>query len=314
MIIGYISLTAAIGLFAIFLITKLILVFRKRKYLVRKKSINPLRSLRLALEKNNEFKKILNTIAIRIGIYNNYSMEKNREYSSLMLILLLIIAAWILKVTLSVQTVLWYVKVLYLLMGMLVLVLLTYLTNSIVLLKFTLQLPEAFKILNSRYTTEGDILKAIDISVEDFSGAIQREMIRIRNVLRKNNREKIDETFSLLEQMYQDEYFTLLLNLISQAYYKGGKEGIKKQFENITEEILTDIENKKDLILTSRMYMLLGILLPLGLPLINKFNGAALGEKSTEFLRSGYAERMQLMILITIIFYIGTLLYMEKTQ
>lgn len=60
--------------------------------------------------------------------------------------------------------------------------------------------------------------------------------------------------------------------------------------------------------------MLLGILLPLGLPLINKFNGAALGEKSTEFLRSGYAERMQLMILITIIFYIGTLLYMEKTQ
>lgn len=223
MIIGYISLTAAIGLFAIFLITKLILVFRKRKYLVRKKSINPLRSLRLALEKNNEFKKILNTIAIRIGIYNNYSMEKNREYSSLMLILLLIIAAWILKVTLSVQTVLWYVKVLYLLMGMLVLVLLTYLTNSIVLLKFTLQLPEAFKILNSRYTTEGDILKAIDISVEDFSGAIQREMIRIRNVLRKNNREKIDETFSLLEQMYQDEYFTLLLNLISQAYYKGGE-------------------------------------------------------------------------------------------
>ncbi len=313
MIIAWILFITAMALGTYVLCSRLLYARRRRQYLIQKKQGSPLKLLCCRLEKNNKVKRILDVVAIKIGIYNNYSMEKNREYAIVAILLLAITILVFFNVLVPAVSILWYVGVIYFILGFLFAALIIYMINSVVSLKFTLQLPEVYKILNSRYTTEADILKAIDISIEDFKGAVQREMIRIGNVLRKNNKEKINETFQMLDKMYDNEYFTLLLNLIHQAYYKGGREGIKKQFENITEEILTDIENRKDLIITSRMYMAFVLFVPITLPWLKRFNEAALGEKSAAYYQSAHSERMQLLLIITVLIYVGTFLYMERT-
>jgi len=311
--VGWLFIVIAISLVATLVIGKLNAYLRKRKYLIKK---NPVRVYRVIYSKLCSVKvleKFLDAIALRISVLNDGSYENNQERSVIVLIFLLLVIGINFMIILPNVEIVWYLYLFYLTLGGIFLFCTLYTLELMLRMHFTKLLPNTYKILNSRFTTEGDILKAIDRSLVDFNPAIRREMIRLRNVLRKNDHRKINETFDLMEKIYRNEYFTLLLNLIQQAYYKGGKDSIKQQFEMVTEEILIDIENQKDLALTSRMYVVIALSLPFGIGWLERFNGKALGEASMDFYSSPMGVGFKILLLMSLLIYIVSLLFLERT-
>ncbi|MBM7613598.1 hypothetical protein [Alkaliphilus hydrothermalis] len=310
---GGLFILVAISLVVTLGITKLNAHIRKRRYLIRR---NPVRIYRQIYSKLCNFRlleKFLDSIALRISVLNDDSYETNQEKAVIALILLALVIIINFTIVLPNVQIVWYLYLFYMMLGGVFLLCVLYTLELMLRMHFTKLLPNTYKILNSRFTTEGDILKAIDRSLIDVNPTIRREMVRIRNVLRKNDPSKIDETFSLMEKIYNNEYFTLLLNLIQQAYYKGGRDSVKQQFEIVTEEILIDIENKKDLALTSRMYVVIALFLPLGVNWLENFNDKALGEASLDFYSSPIGVSFKILLLTSMLIYIVSLLFLERT-
>lgn len=304
----------ALWIFLSILLTHCLKGMRKRSFLIRRAGPRPVDKVLRILDRHKGFNKLLDWFAIRIGIFNSYSFKKNREYGLWAILCCLITFAIVMLWPGFYRGHIWYERLAGFLVMVGIIALILYLINSLVLLSFTCKLPMVFKLLTSRYMTEGDILKAIDRSIDDLKGSMLREMLRVQQVLRKNQRDKIEATFRAMEDMYQNEYFTLLLSLIHQAYFKGGQGGIKQQFENITEEIYTAIENEKDLIVTSRMYIFLSLLLPLGIYWIERFNEAALAEKSLVYYQSLEGGGLRILLWISMITFIGIMIFMEKVD
>ncbi len=311
--IGWLFLLISIGLTIMLLTFKVKGYVRKRKYLIRKNPSSLLKKATKIIVRVVLFDKILSYIAIRISVLNDNSYEKNKEKSVAVLFLIIVLIIVSLVVVLPSVKIIWYLYLFYLILSIVFILCILYTIQLILRMYFTKLLPDAYKILNSRFTTEGDILKAIDKSLVDFDPAIRREMTRIRNVLRKNDGVQINNTFRQMEMLYKNEYFTLLLNLIQQAYYKGGKESIKSQFEMVTEEILIDIENQKDLALTSRMYVVISLFLPLGVKWLEGFNQRALGQASVDFYGGPIGVGFKILMLVSLLLYIVSLLFLERT-
>ncbi len=288
--------------------------YRRKKYLVRSKQHSKLRRALVMLTKIRILRWIIRFFALKLSVFNNNSIEKNEELAVLFVVTVNVSIIVLLLIVFPQNIALWYVFLFYYVLFILLITLSLYTINLMVRMRFTSQLPKTYKILNSRFTTEEDIVKVIDASLEDLDKAVKREMTRIRNVLRKNNPEKIEKTFSNMEEIYKDEYLTILLNLIRQAYYKGGKESIQQQFEAVTEEILIDIENRKDLAFTSRMYIVISLFTPYGIVWLERFNNQALGEKSIEFYSSPAGISLKIIIMIVLLIYMGTLLLLERVS
>lgn len=257
--------------------------------------------------------KLLTKLAINISLFNRYSLDKNLEYASLAFILVFLTALLSVILFLPSTVVVWYIGVSYIVIALIFVFLVLTVFVFIAKQSFTNKMPDTYKLLNSRYTITGNILKAINISMEDFDKTVRREMFKIYDVLKKNNMAEINFTFKVLEITYKNEYFTLLLNLIKQAYYRGGNGVIKKQFEDTTEEILLEIENQKDLNFTSRTYILIALFLPFGVKFLESFNGNALGEKAYEFYSSPLGIEIKIIFYLAFLVYLGFMLFLERT-
>lgn len=265
------------------------------------------------LMKNSRYREIAQNLAEKISMFNSYNMEKNTEYAaaSCMIILLVTVASIVLFLPLV--SVVWYLFIFYIFLAITFVFVLFYIFTIFARRHFNKQLPQTFKIVNSRYVTYGDIVEALSVSLDDFDKAVKREIIKILDALKKNDMKEINYTFNSIENTYKNEYVTLLLNLIKQAYYKGGKGVIKEQFESTTEEILVDIENQKDLSNAAWTYIAISFILPPSMYFLEKFNHNALAEKSVEFYNSPYGLGIKIAFLIAMLGYIGVLLFMERT-
>lgn len=285
----------------------------KKLYKVIKNRKNNIQKLTRTMEKNRFLKGLLINIAIKLGMFNKYSLQKNMEYATVVLFASAAFSIVCMFAFVPLNTVIWYIFLFYIFMAVLFIALVFYVFTLVARSRFNSHLPQTFKIINSRYITHGNILKAIDVSLEDFDRPIRREMVKIYNVLKKNDMSEIDGTFKMIESTYKNEYVTLLLNLIKQAHYKGGNAVIKQQIEQTTEEILVDIENQKDLSAASRTFIFIALILPLSLKFMEKFNYSALGEKSLEFYASPYGIGIKIMFFISFMIYVGAMLFMERT-
>lgn len=259
--------------------------------------------------------RIMNEICNKILVYSGYPPEKCLKISTIiMLILAVVVVITFLGLVLWTGTV-WYILAEYMLLSFAVTSVILIALKMIYTARFMKHLPQTYKIINSRYINTGNILKAISISLEynDFNGVISGIMRVIRDVLIKNNMNEIEETFKTIEDNYRNEYLTLLLNLIKQAHYKGGEVMIRKQFEQATEEVLYEIENTKDLSSTSRMYIMLALVLPAGIAGIEKFNLSALGGRALEFYDSPAGLEIKMAILGSLIVFIGLMFFLERS-
>lgn len=286
----------------------------KQFYSVNKDKRYALREITKKLKKNRYFLIMAENIAFKIGMFNNYSYERNLEFATMSCFMFLGLVALSVIIFIPLVSVIWYILLFYIFMAVIFAILLFYIFTMVARSRFNNQLPETFKIINSRYITHGNILKAINVSLNDFDKAVKREMIKIYDVLKKNDMYDINNTFRMIDRAYKNEYVSLLLNLIKQAHYKGGNKVIKEQIESTTEEILIDIANQKDLSASTRTYIFLSVFLLPAVWFVERFNSKALGEKSLEFYSSPYGIGVKLGFLIALMFYIGMMLFLERTS
>jgi hypothetical protein len=102
--------------------------------------------------------------------------------------------------------------------------------------------------------------------------------------------------------------------LIKHAHYRNNDiNEIKIQFENATEDILTEIENSKDLSSSTRSYIVFGVILCGGFFGIDLFNKVALGEKALQFANSPLAMELKAVYYLMLALFIIYMFYLEKT-
>lgn len=286
---------------------------RRQRFTVRRNRRSIAERLTALFSSNRLADCLMSNAAARLGMLNGYSYDKNREFAALMIIPGFLAVLAVCGAFLPSMTSVWYISFGYIVIALVFTALMLYLLSLAARQRFTSKMPSTYKLLNSRYIITGNILKAISLSMDDFDKPVRKVMIRIHDVLRKNDIGEINNTFSMLERLYDNEYLTLLLNLISQAYYKGGNGAIKKQFEETTEEIMLEIENRMDLNLTSRTYIVLSLFLPFGMKWLELFNYRAIGADSVSFYGSPAGIQLKIVFFIAFFIYIGILLLMERT-
>lgn len=312
-------------IYLVLFITALILILKivferinaykiKQFYSINRNKKNFLQDITGKLRKSRYFTMLAENLAFKIGMFNNYSYDRNMEFATLACFIVLVGTALSIILFIPLVSVIWYILLFYIFMALVFAALMFYVFTMVARSRFNNQLPETFKIINSRYITHGNILKAINVSLNDFDRAVKREMVKIYDVLKKNDMSLIDNTFRMIDRSYKNQYVSLLLNLIKQAHYKGGNKVIKEQIENTTEEILIDIANQKDLSASTRTYIFLSIFLLPSVWLVEKFNNKALGDKAVEFYSSPYGIGVKIGFLLALMFYIGMMLFLERTS
>ncbi len=283
------------------------------KYLIKKGKKSPVREITKLLMKNKFLRSILSKIAIKIGMVSRYNYSKNLEIATELLLGAVVLSLMIMFSVLPAGNLLWYELLIYIAIAVIVIVVAGYLFFATLRTMFIGKLPDVYKILDSRYISKGNILKAIDVSLDDFDRVIRKEMMKIYNVLKKNDMQEIELAFKEMELTYNTEYLTILLSLIKQAHFKGGNDVIKQQFETITEEILQEIENQRDLSSTSRSYIMMALFIPLVLKFIAKFNETSIGADAADFYLSPAGKWVGLGTILMTLGYIGLLLFLERS-
>ena len=286
---------------------------RKRRYLINKHHVRFTRRLTNKMIKYSILKKLLNYISLKLCVFNDRSFETNREYSSIVIIALLMFTGLTLFILIPSANIIWYQLLFFLGLAMTFLAVIFYMTITVVKFNFTKQLPRTFKLLNSRFARKGDILEAIDISIEDFDKAIARELTRISEVLVKNDDDKINEEFTMIEKIYNNEYFTVLLTLIKHAYYKPGNEAVQKIFSNTTSSIMIELQVQKKLSLANIWYIIISFSVPYGIEMVEKFNSSTLGADTAGFYTSPLGVGLKILIYLSMFAYILGLLLLKRT-
>lgn len=286
---------------------------KRHRYLINKNHIRMSKKLENWMLKYEMLKILLNKIAIKICVFNDRSIEKNREYSSIIVILTFSFVCANFMFLIPSSIILWYYVVFFLIFIIVFIVLVFYIINTVVRFSFTKQLPRTFKLLNSRFSKSGDILQAIDISLEDFDKAITRELTRVSEILVKNDEDRINKEFEMIDRVYNDEYFTILLNLIKHAYYKPGNDAVKKVFSHTTSSILLELQVQKKLSLANIWYIVMSFLIPYGIVKVKDFNLHTLGEDVLQFYSSPIGIGFEVLIYLSMFAYILGLLLLKRT-
>lgn len=286
---------------------------KRRRYLINKNHVSVKKKLTNWMLKYELIKALLNKIALKICVFNERSIEKNLEYSSVLLVftLFFILANFIFLIPSSI--ILWYYVVFFIIFIIIFIALVFYIINIVIRYSFTKQLPRTFKLLNSRFSKKGDILQAIDISLEDFDKAIARELTRVSEILVKNDEDRINKEFEMIDRIYNDEYFTILLNLIKHAYYKPGNDAVKKVFSHTTSSILLELQVQKKLSLANIWYIVMSFLVPYGVVKVKEFNLHTLGEDVHKFYSSPLGIGFEVLIYLSMFTYILGLLLLRRT-
>ncbi|MTI48731.1 MAG: hypothetical protein FH761_12870 [Firmicutes bacterium] len=286
---------------------------RRRRYLINKNRIRWAKKITEKMSKYSFLKILIDKIALKICVFNDRSFETNREYSSITLILVIVFIAVNVGWLLPTVNILWYQALFFLIFIIIFLSLVFYIVNTIIRFNFTKQLPRTFKLLNSRFGRKGDILEAINISLEDLDKAIARELTRILDVLVKNDDDIINQEFEMIDKIYENEYFTILLNLIKHAYYKPGNKALQKIFSNTTSNILFELQVQKKLSMANIWYILMAFLIPYGITKVEAFNIQTLGPQSMEFYNDPLGIAIKIAVYISMFIYILCLLLLKRT-
>lgn len=288
----------------------------KREFIRQKPILEGMEWLVKLFRKHKKTKLLLDDFTRKVSCFNSYSIEINNRIAALAMGLSSAVAVLALVIYLPTAKV-WYLGLFGGAVILGVVGMLYYLFTIIVLSMLLSKLPDTFKILNARYISHGNILKAIQVSMPDFSSVIKREMKRIYDSLQNNDMRQVERTFNSIEKTYNDEYLTILLQLIWQAHFKGGSDVVKEQFEEVTEDVLMELENRKDISSATRSYIVLGFLIiPPTMFLTEQFTKSALllEENASDFFSSPVGIGFKILIILLLLLFSGVLLFMEKTD
>lgn len=308
-------------IFSLFLVlTILFIIFRLSKFLDRRKFGNAVsksiftdKSVKIKekIQKNKYLKELHLSIALRLSLLNARSMEENEFFAVWILIsgsaFFVMISIFFLFFCFP----LWYISLIYILLTIGGFVLSFVILSSLTANRFLKQMPQMLKYISSRYMGRKNIVKALGDSVNDLSGRLGGEVIRILDVLKQNNMKTARHTFQTIEQKYNSEYMAVFLDLIWNAHYYGGSEEIEKQFEEMIHDILETMENRRDLASAARSYIAMSLLFLPALPGIKLFNSML--DNSASYYGSLEGIFLLILFLTAVLLFCALMIYLERS-
>lgn len=264
------------------------------------------------LSRNRYCQRLINEISYKISVFNSISFEKNRQIS-IFLILGFVLFTLVLSIILIyVFWPYWYISLLYITFIFFAFLFLFELLSDAIMNRYLKKLPEAIKILQSRFMSKGSISKAIQVSIPDLPTGIKAEMIRLYDALKQNETEKTKEVFWEIDRKYSNEHMSLLLDLIRIAHFNGGTQEIKEQFDNMIRDILEDIENQQDLRGAAMSYIVMSLLFMLVLPFVKVYNASILSAEEMMYYDSRAGMLFATVYIGFLFLLIGILFYLKK--
>ena len=241
--------------------------------------------------KNKILRDLISDFALKISFFNSKDLDANMHLALYLLLGLFAFVFIAFIIMLICFFPLWYFALLYSLILSAAIFFFILVLSSYMNARLLKELPEALRILSSRYSGINNISKAIALSMGDFEKGIQKDMLRIYDALCLNDMEKIKETFSLIEKKHSNMHMSLLLELIWNAHYSGGEGEVKEEFDQMSEHLLEDIENKKDLSQAVLSYSVMYFIFAFALPIVRIFNNKILGKDALSY----YSSRSSLL-------------------
>jgi Flp pilus assembly protein TadB len=314
-ILMYMLLLAGAVLLIVFVSAVMKAQLRKSKYKTNKQDTNYINSILVFLSKYRSTERLVKFMADRISMFNPYSLEQNKEYAVMFLTILFFVMLLFAAIVLPSVTFVWYLLLFWIVLLVMFLFLVIVVFTNIASNNFTKKLPQAFRVVTSRFIQHKRIDVALKLSVDDVDVTVKREFTRIIDTLKTNDREYIEETFSMIERVYKDKYLTMLIILIKQAHFKGGCEEIIELFQDTNKKIQDGIERKKDLISASRTYILLLLPMPFSLLVMKKVNAKLLGEEVADlYYNTPQGVRMFIIIIMLSLFFCGVLVFKQRSS
>ena len=264
------------------------------------------------LSKSKVLTKINEEIAYKISVFNTAPFEKNGIYAAAFLTVLIVFLGLVSILLIYLFLPYWYIAFLYLIVISAGLLFILQFVSDGIMRHYLRHMPEALRILQSRFISKGSISKAIHVSIPDFPKGIRMEMIRIYDALKLNNTDQTKAIFQKIDQKYSNEHMSALLELIWLAHYHGGNEAVRDQFETMLNDVIEDLEGQKDLKGATMSYTVLSLLFMAALPFVKIYNGAILDPATMEYYHTRSGLLLAALYVAFLIAVIAILLYLEK--
>lgn len=264
------------------------------------------------LASNKYYVKLNNEIAYKISVFNSLSFERNRQISVFVIIGLVIFINIFSIILISIFWPFWYIAFMYIAFVITALLFILQLAADAIMNKYLKKLPEAIKILQSRFMSKGSISKAIQVSIPDMPSGIKSEMIRLYDAMKQNEIETTKEIFWEIDRKYSNEHMSVLLDLIKIAHYNGGTEAIKIQFDSMIRDILEDLENQQDLRGAAMSYIVMSVLFMFAIPLVKIYNTSILSETEMAYYSSRAGMIFAAVYIGFLFLLIGFLFFLKK--
>lgn len=264
------------------------------------------------LSRNRYYERLNNEISYKISVFNAISFEKNRQISVFLILGFVLFILVFSIILIYVFWPYWYISLMYIVFIVVAFLFLFELLSDAIMNRYLKKLPEAIKILQSRFMSKGSISKAIQVSIPDLPTGIKAEMIRLYDALKQNETEKTKEIFWEIDRKYSNEHMSLLLDLIRIAHFNGGTQEIKEQFDNMIRDVLEDIENQQDLRGAAMSYIVMSLLFMLVLPLVKAYNASILSTEEMLYYNSRAGMLFAAVYIGFLFLLIGILFYFKK--
>ncbi len=314
-IIFIILLSGGILAVAIFAGTLILKIYRQKRYgrlssfVLLEHSVGRVYK---RLSGNAVFRQINDEIAYKISVFNTLSFEKNSYYALLLLFVLSFLLTVISIVVIRFFWPLWYIAFVYIAASCAVALFSVQMIFDLIMNGYLKKMPEALKILQSRFLSKGSLTKAIQASIPDFPKGIRSEMIRIYDALKLNETERIREIFLKIDRKYANEHMSVLLELIWLAHYNGGDEAIKMQFDSIVKDVIEDLENQQDLRGAALSYMIMSLLFVAAIPIVRLYNGTILDSTAMQYYETRGSMLLAAGYVGFLILLAALLIYLQK--
>lgn len=262
------------------------------------------------LLQNKYYSRLNSEISYKISVFNSVSYERNRQISVFVIFGFAIFILVLSIVLICVFWPYWYIAFMYIAFAITAILFLVQFVSEFIMSRYLKKLPEAIKILQSRFMSKGSIAKAIQVSIPDLPSGIKSEMIRLYDAMKQNETEKTKEVFGEIDRKYANEHMSVLLDIIRIAHYNGGTDEIKAQFEAMIRDVIEDLENQQDLRGAAISYIVMSVLFMFVLPLVKMYNGSILSASEMAYYdtRSGMLFAAAyvgfLFLLIAFLFYL----------
>lgn len=197
---------------------------------------------------------IMANLAVKFSMLNADSQEVNKVYGAMSIVGVSLTGTLAIVYSLVVVDV-WYVGLMFFVASLLFVFTIFFFVFGIARLNVLKALPVVYTALARRLREHSHVVDMLDAVKDDLQGPMKREIIKLNNVLKRNDREVIEQQFDITEKNYSNGYISLMLMLIMYVYDEGNSSGVKERFLKMSSQLKNMIDYQKTLAQTARTWM-----------------------------------------------------------